>query len=214
MISTRPVLLLFTIVLAIGACSTVTQVSRTRELAESADAPYGKLLVITLLDSFDSRRYLEQEVVTNLSELGAEAIASTSLMDSKTPVTRQTFVAMIEEIGADAVMVTQLVNLEAQATVKDMRPETTVNYWPTYYYNVFQVEVTEYVEPQSVAFDYSLVLMTEVFSVRQREPVWAIQSSSEIALDAETVRDYSIFVDEADAITSYLLRDGLIAESH
>ena len=212
MISIRPVLLFLIIVLALGACSTVNQVSRTRELAESADAPYGKLLVIALFDSFDSRRYLEQEVVTNLSELGAEAIASTSMMDSKTPVTRQTFVAMIEEIGADAVMVTQLVNLESEATVKDMRPETTVNYWPTYYYNVFQVEVTEYVEPQGVAFDYSLVLMTELISVRQREPVWAIQSSSKIALDAETTRDYSIYVDEADAITSYLLRDGLIAE--
>ena len=212
MISIRPVLLFIITVLVLGACSTVTQVSRTRELAESADAPYGKLLVIALLESFDSRRYLEQEVIANLSELGVDGIASTSMMDTKTPVTRQTFVAMIDEIGADAVMVTQLVSLQSQATVKDMRPETTVNYWPTYYYNVFSVEVTEYVEPQGVAIEYSLVLMTELFSVRQREPVWAIQASSKIALDAETTRDYTIYVDEADAITSYLLRDGLIAE--
>jgi len=183
-----------------------------QDLVESADTPYKNILVVALFDSFDSRRYLEQEVVSRLSELGVDAVASTSMMDSNTPVTRQTFVAMVDKIGADALLLTQLVNLDAEATVKDMRPQTTVNYWPTYYYNVFSVEVTEYVEPQSVEFEYSLSLMTALFSVLKRDSVWAIESSSKISMDHETVRDYSIFVNEADAITTYLSRDGLIAK--
>jgi hypothetical protein len=187
-------------------------VTRTQELAESADTPYDKILVIALFDSFDSRHYLEQEVVAKLSELGTDAVASTSMMDSNTPVTRQTFIAMVDKIGADALLVTQLVSLQSEGTVKDMRPETTVNFRPTYYYNVFSVEVTEYLEPQSIEFEHSLVLMTELFSVLKRESVWGIQASSTIKLDHETVRDYSIFVDEANAIATYLERDGLLAD--
>ena len=183
MISIRHIFLIFVFALVLGACSTGPQVTRTKELAASADTPYEKLLVIALFDSFDSRRYLEQEVVTKMSVLGTDAVASTSMMDSKTPVTRQTFMAMVDEIGADAVLVTQLMSLQSEATVKDMRPETTVNFRPTYYYNVFSVEVTEYLEPQSIEFEHSLVLMTELFSVLKRESVWAIQANSKIKLE-------------------------------
>lgn len=213
MISIRRASLFFALAFALGACSSGPQITRMQDLAESADTPYKNILVIALFDSFDSRRYLEQEVVSNLSELGVDAVASTSMMDSNTPVTRQTFIAMVDKIGADALLLTQLVSLDSEATVKDMRPQTTVNYWPTYYYNVFSVEVTEYVEPQSVAFEYSLSLMTALFSVLKRDSVWAIESNSEISMDHETVRDYSIFVNEADAITTYLSRDGLIAKA-
>ena len=211
MISIKPIFLFFVIAFALVACAANTQITRTKELAESADTPYEKILVIALFDSFDSRRYLETEVVTKLSGLGADAVASTSMMDSNTPVTRETFMAMVDKIGADAVLLTQLVSLQSKGTVKDMRPQTTVNYWPTYYYNVFSVEVTEYLEPQSVAFEHSLVLMTELLSVLKRESVWAIQANSKIAMDHETVRDYSIYVNEADAIGTYMARDGLIA---
>lgn len=212
MISIRNIFLIFVLAFVLGACSTGPQVTRIKELTASADAPYEKLLVVALFDSFDSRHYLEREVVAKMSELGTDAVASTSMMDSNTPVTRETFMAMVDKIGADAILLTQLVSLQSEATVKDMRPETTINYWPTYYYNVFSVEVTEYLEPQSIAFEHTLVLMTELLSVLKRESVWAIQSDATISLDHETVRDYTIFVDEANAIATYLERDGLIAE--
>jgi len=204
--------LFFVATFFLAACATGPQVTRTQDLAESADTPYEKLLVITLFSSFDSRHYLEQELVTKLSELGTDAVASTSMMDSTTPVTRQTFMAMVDKIGADAVLVTQLASLQSKGTVKDMRPQTTVNFRTTGYFNVFSVEVTEYLEPQSIAFEHSLVLVTELFSVLKRDAVWAIESRSRISLDHETVRDYSIYVDEADAIATYLSRDGLIAK--
>ena len=91
-------LLLFASV-ALGACSAAPQVTTTQELADSVDAPYENVLVIFLADKFDSRRYLEKEVVAAISKLGTEAVASTSLMDSRTPATRQTFLAMVRSIG-------------------------------------------------------------------------------------------------------------------
>ena len=89
----------------LGACSSGPQITRTQALSESADSPYQKILVITLYSSFDSRRYLEEEVVKRLAQRGTEAVASTSLMDTRTPVTRATFMAMVEDLDADAVRI-------------------------------------------------------------------------------------------------------------
>ncbi len=204
-------LLLFGIAAILGACASGPQVTKTLDVVESADAPYQKFLVITLLSSFDSRRYLEDEVVKQLSELGSDAVASTSMMNSRTPVTRQTFLAMVDKIGADAVLVTQLASLKSKGTVKDMNPEATINIRPTHYYNVWSVEQTEYVEPQAVDFEHSLVLTTQLYSVLKKESVWAIESRTRIKVNFDDMANYSVIVNEAKAITSHLSTDRLLA---
>ena len=204
--------LFFGIAVALGACATGPQITRTQEVSESAETPYQKILVVTLLSSFDSRRYLEDEVVLQLSRLGTDAVASTSMMNTRTPVTRQTFLAMVEEIDADAVLVTRLVSLESKGTMKNMNPQATRNFRPTYYYNVWSVELEEYVEPQAVQFKHSLVLATQLYSVHNREPVWAIESKSKIVQSFDQMKGYSIIADEAKAIATYLSRDGVIAQ--
>ena len=201
----------FGISVALAACSTAPQVTTTQKFAASADAPYENVLVIFLADRFDSRRYLETEVVKKLAENGTHAVASTSMMDSRTPKTRQTFVAMVDDIGADAVLVTQIANLRSEGTVVDMNPEATYNFRPTYYYNVWSVELTEYSEPQAVDFEHSLALATQLYSVSAEDVVWAIEANSNIKQAFDKGPDYSIYVKEAEAITSHLLRDGLIS---
>jgi hypothetical protein len=203
-------LLLFGMVAALAACSTGPQVTRTQEVPETADTPYKNILIITLLSKFDSRRYLEQEVVSQLSALGTTAVASTSLMNTKTPMIRATFMEMVENIDADAVLVTQLSSLRSEGTVVDMSPEATLNLRPTAYWNVFSVDLTEYVEPQAVEFEHSLVLRSELYSVRTQEPVWGIESKSKFTLGFDQAKDYSIILSEAKAIANYLSRDGLL----
>ena len=201
----------FGISVALVACSTAPQVTTTQKFAESADAPYENVLVIFLADRFDSRRYLETEVVKILMENGTQAIASTSMMDSRTPKTRQTFVAMVDDIGADAVLVTQIANLQSEGTVVDMNPEATYNFRPTYYYNVWSVDLQEYKEPQAVNFDHSLALASQLYSVSAKDVVWAIESQSNIKQAFDKGPDYSIYINEAKAITSSLRKDGLIS---
>ncbi len=208
----RPgVLLLIWITAALAACSSGPQITRTQELAESADVPYEKILVVTLLSSFDSRRFVEEAIVAQLAELGTESVRSTSLMDTRTPVTRATFMEMVENIDADAVLVTQLASLRSVGSVVDMSPEATVNLRPTGYWNVFSVDVTEYVEPQAVDFDHTLELLTELYSVHNKEKVWGIVSRSNFTLGFDRVRDLSVVDNEAKAIARYLSRDGVIA---
>ncbi len=200
------------IIVALGACSVGPQITRTQALLESADAPYRKILVVVLLPSFDSRRYFEDEVVKQLAERGTAAVASTSMMNTKTPVTRQTFLAMVEKIGADAVVVTQLVSLDSKGTMKDMNPRSTHNVRATYYYNVWSVELTEYVEPQAAEFEHSLVLATQLYSAKSQEAVWAIESRSKVVQDFDEVKGFTVIVNEATAIAAHLSSDGLLAE--
>jgi hypothetical protein len=193
------------------SCGTSIHVTRIQELAADADAPYGKILVVSLFESFDARRYLEKELVQQLAALGIEAKASTSMMNSLTPVTRATFVAMLDEFDADALLVTQLVSAQADAKIKDQNPESTYNIRPTYYYNVWNVELTEYIEPPTVQLGQSIVLATQIYSVASQESVWTIESDFRIVRRMNEGWDYSIFPQEAGEITAYLARDGLIA---
>ena len=204
--------LFFWILAALGACSSAPQITRTQEVPESADTPYKNILVITLLSKFDSRRYLEDEVVSKLSTLGTTAVASTSMMDTKTPMIRDTFMEMVESVDADAVLVTQLVSLQSVGTMVDMNPQRTLNLRPTAYWNVFTADVTEYVEPQAVDFEHSLVLLTELYSVLTKETVWGIESKSKFELGFDQAKDYSVIINEAEAIAEYLSGDGLIAQ--
>jgi len=212
MSSYQRVWLIVWVAAALGACSTGPQVTRTQNVSESVEAPYENILVIALSTSFDSRRYLEKEVVKKLAGLGTQAVASTSMMNTRTPVTRQTFLAMVEKIEADAVLVTQLVSLRSKGTMTDMNPEATYNFRPTYYYDVWSVDVEEYVEPQAVDYEHSLVLATQLYSVLNKDVVWAIESKSKIKQDFDEQLNYSIYVDEADAITTNLSKDGLISQ--
>jgi hypothetical protein len=194
------------------ACASGTQVTTTQTLASAADAPYENVLVIFLAESFDSRRYLETELVKKLGENGTHAVRSTSMMDTKTPLSRETFVAMVEKIDADAVLVTQVAALQSTGQAVNMNPQATYNFRPTYYYNVWSVDLQEYKEPQAINFDHKLSLATQLYSVQSKDVVWAIESKSDIKQKFDDDRDYSIYVKEADAITRKLLSDGLIAK--
>jgi len=204
-------LFLSAMAVALCACTAAPQVTRVQALSASADAPYKNILVVSLFESFDMRRYLEKEIVKQLSERGIKGVASTSLMDTKTPVTRQTFLDMVGSMGSDAVLVTQMVSLESKGKMKDMNPQATHIFRPTYYYNVWSYELTEYVEPKRLELEHSLILATQLYSVLNKEAVWAIEANTRIVQDFDQQGGYSVIVDEAKAIASHLARDGLIA---
>ena len=200
----------FALVLGLVACAG-SQVTTTQQFAAADDAPYRNVLVIFLADSFDARRYLETEVVKKLAEQGTHAVRSTSMMDSRTPATRETFIGMVQEIKADAVLVTQIADLHSTGQAVNMNPQATYNFRPTYYYNVWSVDLQEYKEPAAINFEHDLSLVSQMYSVQARDVVWAIESQSTIKQDFDQERIYSVFIDEAAKIVRQLTRDGLIA---
>lgn len=205
----KKLLTLTAIILGLSGCAG-PRVTPVLPLSESADVPYDNILVVSLFESFDARRYMENAIVDQLESRGVNAVASTSKMDTRTPVNRDTFVAMVEELGSDALLLTQLVDLEVQSKVEDMRPEATYNVRSTWYYNVWSVELTEYEEPQNVEFRNTLILSAQVFSARTREPVWAIETTAKITQNFDRGLGEAPIVDEAAAIVRRLERDGLL----
>jgi len=186
------------------------QVTRVQALSDTADAPYQSVLVISLFELFDTRRWLEDALVRELTAQGISAVASTSLMNTKTPVTRQTFQTMVDEQGSDSVLITQLISLDSEAKANDSRPEATRIIRPTYYYNVWSVELTEFVEPPFLTMNHEFRLATQIYSVSAKEAVWGIESKSKIATQRETRGDTSFITDEEKASGRHLAREGLI----
>jgi hypothetical protein len=193
--SSLRIALLSSLTMILGACSSGPHIARLQPASEPADAPYENILVVSLFESFDTRRYLDQEIVKQLSARGVKAVAMTSLTGSATPVNRDTVVKLVERINADSVLVTQLISLETSAKVKDASPQATYNFRPTYYYDVFSIELTEYVEPEYLEFRHTLALATDLFSAESQQKVWAIASESKVKESLEHYRDYSKIVD-------------------
>ncbi len=186
------------------------QVTRTQPLDESADAPYGNVLVVSLFKSFDMRRYLEKEIVKQLEARGVDAVASTSLIDVRTPLNRDSILKAVGEANSDAVVVTQLLDSETTARFRDRRPESTYNFRPTYYYNVWSVEYTEYMEPPGLEAKHAIMMATQVFSTSTKQPVWTIETSSKLKRDVNMQFSGTSIADESKAIVSAMARDGLL----
>ena len=202
--------LLFGVAILLAACAG-PQVTRTQPLDRSADAPYSNVLVVSMSSSFDMRRIFEREIVEQLEARGVKAVASTSLIDVKTPLNRNSVIAAVGEAGSDAVLVTQLLDAETSAQFRDRRPESTYNVRPTYYYNVWNVELTEYTEPQGLEATHEFTMATQVFSANTKEPVWTIETNSKLKRNIDAQFSGTSIEAEAKAIVSTMARDGLLA---
>jgi hypothetical protein len=106
--------------------------------------------------------------------------------------------------------VTQLVSYEAEGEIKGARPEATYNFRPTYWYNVFEVELTEYTEPDYTQFTNQIALATDVFSAQTQQKVWSMSSDWEIKEGLQPGRDYTAFVGEAKSIVDAAARAKVI----
>jgi hypothetical protein len=197
---------------ALAACAAVPQITRLQAQSAPAGTPYENILVVSLFDSFDSRKYYEKETVKALEALGTKAVALTSQVDLREPVNRETILPVVQKLGVDAVLVTQLSNLRTTAETQNRRPESTRNIRPTYYYNVFSVELTEYSEPPALQYNFDLSLRADLFSVESKESVWAVASKTKDKSELDGDRDYSKYVDQATAIVRALKQDRLIGK--
>lgn len=198
------------VVVFLAACAG-PKVMRTQPLEESADAPYGNVLVVSLFKSFDMRRFFEKEIVRQLEDAGIGAVASTSMIDVKTPLNRDTVLEAVGKTNADAVLVTQLLDSATTARYRDRRPQSTYNIRPTYYYNVWSVEYTEYSEPMGLETRHALTMATQVFSTRTKEPVWTIETQSKLKRNIDGQFSGTSIANESKAIVNAMARDGLLA---
>jgi len=200
---------LLSVALFLVACAGPS-VTRTQSLPESADAPYNNLLVVTVFESFDIRRNFEDEIVGKLKDKGIDAVASTSMMDTTVPLNRDTLLAMVDKLDSDAVLLTQLVHLDTASQFRRGNVEATRNIRPTYYFNVWNVELTEYKEPKGLELEHEITMATQVFSINTKGPVWAIETNSQLKRDINQQTTGTSREAEAKGIVNAMSRDGVI----
>ena len=203
------------IVLALSACSTNTaRLNQVQPLDKSAQAPYNKVLVVGLFNSFETRSLLERAVVQDIGRGIPGAVAATSFMKTTTPITTESILAVVKESGADAVLVTQLVDFsESRTKIKDRNPEASYKVRPTYYWNVWEVRLTEYMEPQYLETKVSLLLLTELYQVNNRKLVWAVESKAKITKDLSRPGYYPFVNSQATTIAQLMQSKGIIART-
>ena len=132
-------------------------------------------------------------------------------MTTKTPVNRESVLAIVDKLGSDSVLVTQLLNLDTTSKVTTSRAEATYNVRPTYYYNVWNVELTEYEAPKGLELKHKITMAIEMFSASSTESVWAIETNSQISRDINQQTTGNTSEKEAKAIVNAMARDGLLA---
>jgi hypothetical protein len=118
---------------------------------------------------------------------------------------------MVDELGSDSVLLTQLVHLDMTSTVTNRSPQSTWNVRPTYYFNVWNVELTEYKEPPGLEIDHDITIAIQMFSVSAEGPVWAIETRSQLHRNIDQQRSGTSATDEAKGIVNAMARDGLLA---
>ena len=179
-------------------------------MAEAARAPLGGVEVIHPLPARLHNGYEDQLRDTHAgldAEFGLGAVPAGDVDLS--------LVVAVDQANQvaqhDAVLVTQLLGGESSFKARDRRPESTYNIRPTYYYNVWNVELAEYSEPKGLEAEHGLTMATQVFSVSTKEPVWTIETRSKLKRNIDQQFSGTSVEAEAKAIVGAMSRDGLLA---
>jgi hypothetical protein len=204
---------------ALSGCANKAHLVNVQPLDKSAATPYNKVLVVGLFKSFETRSLLERAIVQDIGRGTPGAVAATSFMKTTTPLNYESIMAVVKESGADAVLVTQLIDKSSSKTiVKDRNPQTSykvspANTYPTYYWNVWEVQIKEYMEPQYLETKLSLLLMTELHQVDNQQLVWAVESKAKIVKDLSRPDYYPFLTSDSAKIVERMRSEGMIQKT-
>ncbi len=189
----------------LAACAASTRVAKTYSDNAYANSSFSNFLVIGVAGNYNSRAQFERTVVSGLRAEGASASAYYSIVQGNEPISRDAVLEAVQSGSFDAVLVTRVIDQQTDVEVKSGSAgakATTIGGRPI---NFFRYNYEELNEPQSINFNTTVVLGTELFSSADEKMIWAIESSS---TDAAVI---GVLIDNvAASIVSRLRRDGLI----
>ncbi len=189
----------------LAACAASTRVAKTYSDDAYANSSFSNFLVIGVAGNYSSRAQFERTVVSGLRAEGASASAYYSVVQGNEPISRDAVLGAVQSGSFDAVLVTRVIDQQTDVEVKSGSAgakATTKGGRPI---NFFRYNYEELNEPQSINFNTTVVLETELFSSADEKMIWAIQLSSTDAAGVGVLIDNT-----ATSIVSRLRRDGLI----
>ncbi len=199
------VIMLASMSILLAACAASTRVAKTYSDDAYAKSSFSNFLVIGVAGNYSSRAQFERTVVSGLRAEGASASAYYSVVQGNAPISRDAVLGAVQSGSFDAVLVTRVIGQQTDVEVKSGSAgakATTIGGRPI---NFFRYNYEELNEPQSINFNTTVVLETELFSSADEKMIWAIEASS---TDAAVVG--VLINNTATSIVSRLRRDGLI----
>lgn len=197
---------LLLVLLVLQACSSTKLVTRWSEPAAQGEK-LSKVLVIGLFKDDLMRRHFEDEFIAALIGKGRQAEASYLYMpDLRAYKEEEKLESVVKKVGADAVLITRLKDVEDRKTYVPPRVEyaPTMYGYPGYYGFYMQTMMPIYT-PGYTRSNKVVQLETRVFSVKDRNMVWAgITESFNPSSSGEIIREL------ADVVVSDMKKSGLI----
>ncbi len=199
-------IMLASLSILLAACTASTRVAKTYSDDAYANSSFSNFLVIGVAGNYNARAQFERTVVSGLRAEGASASAYYSVVQGNEPISRDAVLGAVQSGSFDAVLVTRVIGQQTDVEVKSGSAgakATTIGGRPI---NFFRYNYEELNEPQSINFNMTVVLATELFSSADEKMIWAIESSSTNAASVGVLIDNT-----AASIVSRLRRDGLIS---
>ena len=192
------------IALFVAACSSTKITSLWKD--ETYQGPPRKVMVVGVAKNPGNRRIFEDEFVRRIKEVGADAIASYTMIPDQKQGSQQLIEAKVKETGADVVLITRLGN---RKTVRTYVPGTLTHSatpfsyggwrdhypayygtWPDYYgYGSRMMYSPGYVDEDEYA-----LMETNLYAADDNRLIWSASSETEIKCSDQKV--ITSFVDK------------------
>ena len=197
--------MLVSLSILLTVCAASTRVAKTYSDDAYANSSFSNFLVIGVAGNYNSRAQFERTVVSGLRAEGASASPYYSIVQGNEPISRDAVLGAVQSGSFDAVLVTRVLGQQTDVDVQSGSAGTKASTIGGRPINFFRYNYEELNEPQSINFNTTVVLETELFSSADEKMIWAIQLSSTDAAGVGVLIDNT-----ATSIVSRLRRDGLI----
>ena len=171
-------ILFVSMTILLAACASSTSVTTTYSDDAYANASFGNFLVLVVAGDYNSRAQFERTVVSGLRAEGASADAYYSVVGGNRPINSEAVLAAVKSGNFDAMLVTRVIDRQLNVDV-DSGPaggkSTNIGGNPL---DFFLYEYEELNEPESISFNATVVLRTELFATQDEKMIWGIELSS------------------------------------
>lgn len=200
----------FSILLAgliVAACTASSgQVVKTFELAEPADAPFSRVLVVGAHKDRSTRRLFEETMVGALRDNKIDALSSIENMPSGEKLTAGTVAATAQRVRVDAVLVSRLQDVKWSAEARQGRTTTEARRKEDgNMLDFFRYDYVDYEEPMQARAVRTVIVTSDLYRVSDRAKIWSVEST---AVEKESAMD--VIQSVAASTVGQLRRDGLV----
>lgn len=193
--------------LLLSACSTPSRTISTFDGPKYSGPEFGKILVIGIADSYNSRAEFERLLASQIRSGGTGATAYYSLANKDDTIDRAAIEKIVTDGGFDAVLITRVLNRNFENKAKTGSAEVKKVRKTGSAVDLFRYDYEELNKPVTQTVAVKIILSSELFSTASSGLVWAIEA--EISNEESSA---ALIDDAAKRVARELRKDELIAK--